>query len=270
MSRTLDTGDAAFKASLPPELRDLDGELSGLRIDERPSFGPELEGELMVAARGTRDRAVWPWARILLAACLGGVMLAGVGVPSARGAMARLVRTVLEEAAPGLLTPPEPVLPEVMVPEPTPEPTVSSAHAVVSPLALEPADDEGEGTPAPELMTEVEYSLPELLHRAEAEALIQSFYPMALQRLGVGGTVDLLIWVDSLGVPDLVQFQNSSGSQSLDRAAMRAAYQLRFRPAQRAGIPVGTWVEFKVHFVPPEGGGGHEDPVREETSGNGL
>ena len=32
--------------SLPPGLAELDAELAAIRIEERPSFGPELEAEL--------------------------------------------------------------------------------------------------------------------------------------------------------------------------------------------------------------------------------
>jgi protein TonB len=195
-------------------------------------------------------------------------MVVGVAVPSARGSVARLVRTVLEETAPGLFAPsPEPTLPEIQVSEPPEDPSALTTHTVLSPLALDASDDEGEGSqPEPGFLPDVEYSLPELLHRQEAEAIIASFYPAALQRAGVGGTIDLLIWVDSLGAPDLVQFRNSSGSSSLDRAAMRAAYQLRFLPAKRAGTPVGTWVEFEVHFVPAAGG---EEAAGDSANGEG-
>jgi protein TonB len=255
MRKQIDPEDSAFRASLPPDLRELDRELSALRIEERQSFGPELEGELIRGAREVPLRRPNPWVRTLLAACLGGIMIAGVAVPSARGSVARLVKTVLEETAPGLFAPSaEPTLPGIQVSEPPDDPS-STARTALSPLVLDGSEGEEEVSQGePSLMPEVEYSLPELLHRQEAEAIIASFYPTALQRAGVGGTVDLVIWVDSLGVPDLVQFKKSSGTSSLDRAAMRAAYELRFRPAQRAGTPVGTWVEFAVHFVPPEGG----------------
>ncbi|MFC1660716.1 energy transducer TonB [Gemmatimonadota bacterium] len=253
-----DAEDSAFKASLPSDLQGLDRELSALRIEERPSFAPELEGELIRAWQEDSVRRKTPWARTLLAACLGGIMVAGVAVPSARGAVGRFVRTVLEEAAPNLFAPPpEPVLPGIRVSEPgVPEATT---HTVLSPAGLDSPDQEqDESELGGEFLPDIGYSLPELLHRQEAEALIASFYPMILQEAGVGGVIDLMIWVDSLGVADLIQFRSSSGNRSLDRAAMRAARELRFRPAHRAGIPVGTWVEFEVHFVPPSGGSGED------------
>jgi TonB family protein len=262
MRNRRDAEESAFKASLPPELRELDRELSALGIEERPSFAPELEGELIRAWRekaGASRRGI-SWRRTLLAACLGGIMVAGVAVPSARGAVGRLVMTVLEEAAPGLFAPaPEAILPEIRVSEPGPLETTT--HTTLSPATIEPQGQEDEGVEMDgEFISDIEFSLPALLHRQEAEALIASFYPRLLQDSGVGGTIDLLIWVDSLGVPDLIQFRNSSGHQSLDRAAMRAARELRFRPAQRDGTPVGTWVEFAVHFVPPAREGGGEGP----------
>jgi protein TonB len=71
-----------------------------------------------------------------------------------------------------------------------------------------------------------------------------------------------MFWVDTQGVPENVQMREGSGYRSLNYAAMRAARELRFEPATRDGEPVGTWVEFVIHFVPGSGGGFMElDPV---------
>lgn len=263
--------DADFVASLPPELRELDGELTALRIEERQSFGPELEGELVREwSRGPSgaDRTSWAWKRTLLAACLACLMLGGMAVPAARASVARLVRSVLEEAAPRLFSPrPEPRLPEIRVADPLVEPVEEPS------VGAEPSGPAGEleEPAAPEQPPEflqVEYTYPEILYRQEAENIIASFYPTALQRAGVGGAVKLLLWVDASGRVDHIQLREGSGYQSLNGAAMRAATQLRFRPATRAGSPVGTWVEFTVNFVPGDpGGGGDPDPTLPEGPG---
>ncbi len=254
MNRRPNPSDADFAASLSPELRGLDAELSAIRIEERPSFGPELEGELLREWREmppASERRVGPGIRILLAACLACVMVGGLAVPSARASVAGFVRTVLKEAAPALFQEPEePVLPQIRVEEPADVAPSDEAQATtqVSPPVL---DLEEEPMARPGEFSPVEFSYPEIRFRQEAEALIASFYPVALQRAGVGGAVRLMLWVNAEGRVDNVQMRGGSGYRSLNLAAMRAARELTFNPATRAGVPVGTYVEFTVNFVPP-------------------
>ena len=262
MTHRRNPSDADISAALPPELRELDRELSAIRIEERPSFGPELEGELLAEwqrAPTNSRRTFWPGRRALLAACMACLMVAGLAVPSARASVARLVRTVLEEAAPSLFTvAPEPELPGIVVAEPSDVSPSSeaTARAEVSPpvLDLEEQPLEGISNEVPN----VEFSYPEIMYREEAESIIASFYPVALQRAGVGGAVRLMLWVDAGGRVDNIQMREGSGYRSLNLAAMKAARELRFRPATRAGRAVGTYVEFTVHFVPPNAAGGSD------------
>jgi len=180
-----------------------------------------------------------------------------LAVPAARASVARLVRTVLEEAVPTLFPPAsEPELPAIRVVEPEAAPLgEATANAEVSAPVVElqqpTAEDQGAR------FQQAEYSYPEIMFRQEAESIIASFYPTALQRAGVGGSVKLQLWVDAEGRVDNMQMREGSGDQSLNVAAMRAARELRFRPATNNGNPVGTWVEFTVNFVPadPKGGG---------------
>ncbi len=263
--------EADVAASLPPELQELDRELSALRIQERQSFGPELEGELIREWRKApfrTHRRTGAWARVLLAACLACLMIGGMAVPAARASVARFVRTVLEDAAPRLFAPPEePQLPTIRVvePEAEPVPEATANTEVSAPVVnLERPETQDEGA----TFLEAEYSYPEILHRQEAESIIASYYPTALQRAGVGGSVKLQLWVDASGRVDHIQMRESSGYQSLNVAAMRAATQLRFKPATRAGDPVGTWVEFTVNFVPSDHpGGGDSNPAPREGPG---
>ncbi len=262
MTHRRNPSDADFSAALPPELRELDRELSAIRIEERPSFGPELEGELLrewQRAPAMGERTLRPGMRVVMAACLACLMVAGLAVPSARASVARLVRTVLEEAAPSLFTPdPEPELPGIVVAEPSEAHPSSEATArtEVSPPTMELEEQPLAGLS--NQLPDVEFSYPDIMFRQEAENIIASFYPVALQRAGVGGAVRLMLWVDEEGRVDNVQMREGSGYRSLNLAAMRAARELRFRPATRAGAAVGTYVEFTVHFVPPNPGGGFD------------
>jgi len=265
-----DFRESLFRESLSPDLRALDAELSSIRIEERASFGPELKAELE-RVQGEIPEGVSPsrraWIRPLLAACLGGLMIVGVAVPGARASVARLVRTVLEEAAPSVFSsPPEPRLPGIRVDEPEVLSSEGVTRTVLSPPMLDEEED-----PMPTeagAMPEVEFTFPELFHRQEAENIVASFYPRPLQQAGIGGSVRLLLWVDTLGTVDHVQMREGSGYRTLNLAAMRAAQQLRFRPATRSGTPVGTWVEFTVQFVPPRSQGPRDlDPVDDPGPG---
>ena len=264
MSRAHGPSRRELEAALPEYLRELDSELSAIRIEERPSFGPELEAEL---ARAWEARQATPssgppsWARVLLAASLAGLMVAGFAVPSARASVWEVVRAILGESAPALLpAPEESSLPRIRVDRPTIPLSVGPFDVTLPPREVSEgsaAMDSGEPfTPVREV------TFPRMLQAEETEKIIRSYYPLALQRAGIGGRVRLMFWVDSEGVPDNIQIRAGSGFPVLDSAAMRAARDLRFEPATRDRVPVGTWVEFVIRFVPdPETGMVPPDPV---------
>jgi protein TonB len=76
----------------------------------------------------------------------------------------------------------------------------------------------------------------------------QPRYPVAQQRRGVEGNVTLRITVDANGVPSDITYASRSGSQELDRAALLAARDWRFRPATRGGEAVASTVDVPVNF----------------------
>ena len=78
-------------------------------------------------------------------------------------------------------------------------------------------------------------------------------YPPALFAQGIGGSVELLLFVDSTGVvlPESTRVQRSSGHLALDSAALAAAPQLRYSPAMRNGRPVATSFLQPIHFRHP-------------------
>jgi TonB family protein len=78
-------------------------------------------------------------------------------------------------------------------------------------------------------------------------------YPSALFLDGVGGTVELRLFVDSAGqvVPDSVQLERSSGHPSLDSAALAAAPRLRYAPGTRNGLPAAMMFVQPIHFRHP-------------------
>ena len=259
MTKPNDPRDADFRATLPADLQALDKELSEIRIEERPSFGPELEGELAQAWR-TRARAghriSGPWVRNLMAAGIAGLLITGVSVPSARAAVVNFVQAVAEDVLPGLFSPEaEPVaeLPVVEVPEPPPPAPEPRTEMVVTPM--DASDEVVTSTPDMPTIPRVEMTFPEIVSRQTAAEIIASHYPVELQRAGVEGTVKLLFWIDGQGVPENIQKSLSSGNSELDYSAMRAVRDLRFKPATRNGMGVGTWVEVSIHFFALTGAG---------------
>jgi TonB family protein len=238
---------------LPPELADLDRELSSISIEERPSFAPELEAELEKAWLHRGSEAVSMGSvRGLAAAAIGALVLAGVVAPQARASLAKLLPWSEDAESPGLVQ-------ETVRPDLPPPPLVaaqSSEADLVEPVTEEVAVfDRALALPALTETGPVDLANrpPEILDREAALAAIRARYPRALQTAGVGGTVMLRLWVGLDGGVDNVQVARGSGVQQLDRAAMTLAPGFRFQPSRRNGVPVGTWVEFPVVFEVIEG-----------------
>jgi TonB family protein len=249
--------DKEFRENLPEDLRALDEELSGIRIEERASFAPELEGELVRAWKEGPEAGAGPrrkWVQLLLAAGLAGIMITGISVPSARAAVAQLLRSVAQEARTIFEPTPEPELPAISVPDPgAPPAEVSRTEVTVSPAdASNPLEDT-----EPDLRTlpEVAITFPGIASRLEAKRIISSNYPRVLRDAGIDGIVKLLFWVRPDGKAENIQVQETSGSQELDYAAMIAVRDIQFRAATRNGEPVGTWVEVDIRYFALSGSG---------------
>ena len=73
-------------------------------------------------------------------------------------------------------------------------------------------------------------------------------YPLQARKRHHQGTVVLDVLVDARGKAQDVRIAESSGYSILDRAAMEAAEDWRFKPGRRNGRPVDTWVKLPVRF----------------------
>ena len=82
-------------------------------------------------------------------------------------------------------------------------------------------------------------------------------YPPALVSQGIEGTVLLRLYVDTLGriQNDSTRIAESSGYPALDSAALRAAPELRFAPAERDGRRIAALFLQPFHFRTPSGRG---------------
>ena len=232
---------------LTDDLQSLDEELSAIRYEERPSFGPELRAELAQAWADGSQRHRVPIRRYAAAAVVAAILVGGAAVPSARASFVRLIDAFSPEIdaveAPTVgAAPVRPVPLERTLPPPSPVVAVASEKP------------EPEPAPKPETETEVVVEsviiAPEIIDRADAERLLEDAYPRHLQRQGIGGTVWLRLWVGPDGTTGDAEVSRSSGVTDLDRAAIEVAPRLMFVPALQDGRRMGTWIEFPVRFEP--------------------
>jgi len=125
---------------------------------------------------------------------------------------------------------------------PTPAPSSPEAEAVAAapPSAAPPAAALPQGE-APVALSPPEYAAAYLNNPAPG-------YPRSARRAGEQGTVVLRVLVAADGSPARVEVERSSGSASLDSAALEAVQRWRFVPARRGAVPVEAWVKVPVVF----------------------
>jgi TonB family protein len=73
-------------------------------------------------------------------------------------------------------------------------------------------------------------------------------YPSMARAAGVEGTVTLWVFVKADGTVGDVSVYNSSGADALDEAAVSAAWNTRWVPAQNNGQAVGVWTTMQYVF----------------------
>ncbi|MGE5476683.1 MAG: energy transducer TonB [Bacteroidales bacterium] len=149
------------------------------------------------------------------------------------------------------MPPPKPV-----VRPPVPAPAVTPAR-VAAPLPPAPAAAESNAVPvaapaveAPAAAAPVAEALPFVQARFDAAYLNnpRPAYPPAARRRGETGTVHLRVQVSEDGTAAQVTLKTSSGSSSLDQAAIDAVTRWKFVPARRGDTPVVSWVVVPIDF----------------------
>lgn len=73
-------------------------------------------------------------------------------------------------------------------------------------------------------------------------------YPRSAERAGIEGTVWVKCLVTHTGRVADVQVYKSSGNESLDRAAVVAAFKCKLKPATQGGKPVTIWLAWPYNF----------------------
>jgi len=75
-------------------------------------------------------------------------------------------------------------------------------------------------------------------------------YPDMARQAGVEGRVILHVFISEAGEPAQIAIAQSSGLNSMDRAAEQAVRSTQWTPARRAdGVPVGVWTSVIYDFV---------------------
>lgn len=84
--------------------------------------------------------------------------------------------------------------------------------------------------------------------------LVDPMYPPEARQKGIEGKVVISSLVDKTGRPAKVKIAESSGHKILDKAALKAAREIIYRPAIRNGQPVAVWISYTVTFTMGECG----------------
>lgn len=127
-----------------------------------------------------------------------------------------------------------------------PPPSASPSAAAVVASAGAPTDSVVAGLPA----AEVFYRGSEVDERAEALNVVDVAYPEAALAGRVSGVVVLRLLIDHRGTLREVSVRSAQPPGVFEEAALQAARELRFRPALRNGVPVGSIKVLEVPFDP--------------------
>ena len=89
---------------------------------------------------------------------------------------------------------------------------------------------------------------PRLTNPSEIVAAMRQYYPRALRDAGIGGRVEVWLFVDKDGSVMEDQVKTSSGEPALDAAARIVMEQMKFQPAEFEGQPAEVWVSQWITF----------------------
>jgi TonB family protein len=91
---------------------------------------------------------------------------------------------------------------------------------------------------------------PAMRNRGEVMQLLQRLYPRNLKDAGIGGRVELWLYVNEQGRVERSEVKTSAGNPLLDEAAQQVAADMQFTPAKNrdkvTAVWVSQWVTFEV------------------------
>ncbi|MCG8470146.1 MAG: energy transducer TonB [Gemmatimonadetes bacterium] len=89
---------------------------------------------------------------------------------------------------------------------------------------------------------------PVMTNQGDVVRLIEREYPRQLKDAGIGGRVELWLYVNESGQVANSEVKTSAGHALLDEAALKVAPQMRFRPAKNREKVTAVWVSQWVNF----------------------
>ena len=142
-----------------------------------------------------------------------------------------------------------PATPKVASVEVSEDVTIAPTTFETNPVENLPPPPSG-GTPA-DRPSFIPYDTPpSLKNRAQVTQLLQRYYPRTLKDAGIGGRVELWLYVDEQGRVEKSEVKTSGGNALLDEAAQRVAAEMKFSPAKNrdkvTAVWVSQWVKFEV------------------------
>lgn len=89
---------------------------------------------------------------------------------------------------------------------------------------------------------------PRLTNEAEVTRTLIREYPPILRDAGIGGTVEIWLFIDATGKVENTKVNKGSGYAQLDEAALKVGAVMEFTPAQNRDQKVPVWVSIPVTF----------------------
>jgi len=90
---------------------------------------------------------------------------------------------------------------------------------------------------------------PDIRNRSELQQALEREYPPLLRDAGIGGTVQVWLYIDETGRVGRTAVNQSSGHPALDEAALKVAEVIQFTPALNRDQRVPVWISLPITFT---------------------
>ena len=210
------------------------GESTRDYADALLAVGSRVSAPLLAAAFAERKPAVErrlrrmtaPLARLRVTRTLGASGVAALAIILVLGAPRPETAMDARETPADALTPPSEAIEWAEAPVPSAEEIAAADRPVFIPYDTDPI----------------------LKNAAEVHQALVAAYPADLKEQGIGGRVELWVYIDETGVVRRSVIKTTSNLDALDRAAMDVADVMRFQPAMNRDQPTPVWVSQWIMF----------------------
>ncbi len=101
---------------------------------------------------------------------------------------------------------------------------------------------------APKFSDQKVFDMKELDKQPQYLSPMQPPYPYKARRLGIEGYVDVRFLVDVNGRPHKLSILRAKPEGEFEESVKKTVPQWRFKPGQKGGRPVNTWVKTRIMF----------------------